>query len=174
MVQSEALLEKSLGSKRKAACFHKWREVFIQRIKNYEDKTEAVKMVQRYLKRDSKIEVARYLQIWKDDTQRLGAQKRNLQRLIWRKYFNKLNQGFNAWAGYSHYLDTQIRLRMLSAEYASKNYQTAIFHNFKLHAVESRRKKFSRKLQAFKALKDYHNKRKFFFHANLATGQILK
>ena len=73
MVQSEVLLEKSLSSKRKAACFHKWREVFIQRIKNYEDKTEAVKMVQRYLKRDSKIELARYLQIWKDDTQRLGA-----------------------------------------------------------------------------------------------------
>ena len=68
MVQSEVLLEKSIGNKRKASCFHKWREVFIQRIKNYEDKTEAVKMVQRYLKRDSKVELARYLQIWKDDT----------------------------------------------------------------------------------------------------------
>ena len=71
-----------------------------------------------YLRRDTKIEVTRYFTIWRDKSLRLKSQKLRLQKLIWRKYFNKLNGAFNTWSSYSYYLDSQIRLRVLAAEYA--------------------------------------------------------
>jgi hypothetical protein len=98
----------------------------------------------------------------------IRVKRARVKKLVWLKYFKTLNLAMNSWHNHSSNLDGQVRLQLLSRQFAQKQYMTLLFNSFRLRTTEAKSKRHNILFHVVKAWKDYLAHQKFL----MASGVL--
>lgn len=132
-----------------------WRKIFLQKVKQYELRNNAVQRIWNIYTRDANHEIQRSFAIWKDTLAKFNLKKARVKKLIWKLYFQKISLAMNQWQSHVVNVDTQVRLQLLSQQFTQKQYLTVLFNSFKFQITESKRKRKNILFHCLKGWQDH-------------------
>lgn len=170
--KTEGLTESKSRFKSMTKFFHQWRAAYVQSVRNYDDKIEAIKLLKSLGDYKGNLSLRKTFNTWKTKSADMKFKELIAKKLILKAYLRELSGSFVHWLKFSKAEKEKEKLERFISEVGHYRYLQSLFDGMKEGCEKFRQE---RVLNKFKVLADWrrlHKEHAYFKTAEDLTEKI--